>query len=86
MQSLQHPQQDAGTFLGQLFDQEGVIHPGRVTVFHRDEDLSAPEAVTVIVSGDVYKRQQPRGGKNPLRLTAFASSPEGGALFVLTGR
>ena len=33
-----------------------------------------------------FLRKQPRGGKNPLRLTAFASSPEGGALFVLTGR
>ena len=31
-----------------------------------------------------FLRKQPRGGKNPLRLTAFASSPEGGALFVLT--
>ena len=50
VQPLQHPQQDAGTFLRQLFDKEGVIHPGRVTVFHRDEDLSAPEAVAVIVS------------------------------------
>ena len=50
MQPFQHPQQDAGTLLGQLFDEEGVIHPGRVTVFHRDEDLSAPEAVAVIVS------------------------------------
>ena len=50
VQPLQHPQQDAGTLLGQLFDEEGVIHPGRVTVFHRDEDLSAPEAVAVIVS------------------------------------
>ena len=50
MQPLQHPQQDAGTLLGQLFDEEGVIHPGRVTVFYRDEDLSAPEAVAVIVS------------------------------------
>ena len=26
-----------------------------------------------------FLRKQPRGGKNPLRLTAFASSPEGGA-------
>ena len=34
VQSLQHPQQDAGTLLGQLFDEEGIIHPGRVTVFH----------------------------------------------------
>ena len=42
MQPLQHPHQDAGTLLGQLFDEEGIIHPGRVTVFHRDEDLSAP--------------------------------------------
>jgi len=50
MQPLQHPQQDAGTLLGQLFDEEGIIHPGRVTVFHRDQDLSAPEAVSVIVS------------------------------------
>ena len=24
-----------------------------------------------------FLRKQPRGGKNPLRLTAFASSPEG---------
>ena len=32
--SFQHPQQDAGTLLGQLFDEEGIIHPGRVTVFH----------------------------------------------------
>ena len=50
MQPLQHPQQDAGKLLGQLFDEEGIIHPGRVTVFHRDEDLPAPEAVAVIVS------------------------------------
>ena len=50
VQTFQHPQQDAGTLLGQLFDEEGIIHPGRVTVFHRDEDLSAPEAVAVIVS------------------------------------
>ena len=34
VQPLQHPQQDAGTLLGQLFDEEGIIHPGRVTVFH----------------------------------------------------
>ena len=34
VQPLQHPQQDAGTLLGQLFDEERVIHPGRVTVFH----------------------------------------------------
>ena len=33
VQSFQHPQQDAGTLLGQLFDKERVIHPGRVTVF-----------------------------------------------------
>ena len=26
-----------------------------------------------------FLRKQPRGGKNPLRLTAFASSPFGGA-------
>ena len=51
VQTFQHPQQDAGSLLGQLFDEEGIIHPGRVTVFHRDEDLSAPEAVAVIVSG-----------------------------------
>ena len=50
VQTFQHPQQDAGSLLGQLFDEEGIIHPGRVTVFHRDEDLSAPEAVAVIVS------------------------------------
>ena len=31
---FQHPQQDAGTLLGQLFDKERVIHSGRVTVFH----------------------------------------------------
>ena len=34
VQTFQHPQQDAGTLLGQLFDEEGVIHPGRVTVFY----------------------------------------------------
>ena len=34
VQPFQHPQQDAGTLLGQLFDEERVIHPGRVTVFH----------------------------------------------------
>ena len=28
----------------------------------------------------------PQGDGNPLRLTAFASSPEGGALLVRTGR
>ena len=50
VQPFQHPQQDAGTLLGQLFDEEGVIHPGRVTIFYRDQDLPAPEAVTVIVS------------------------------------
>lgn len=50
MQPLQHPQQDAGTLLGQLFDEEGVIHPGRVTVFYRDQNLPVPEAVAVIVS------------------------------------
>ena len=50
VQTFQHPQQDAGSLLGQLFDEEGIIHPGRVTVFHRDEDLPAPEAVAVIVS------------------------------------
>ena len=50
VQPLQHPQQDAGTFLGQFFDEEGIIHPGRVTVFYRDQDLPAPEAVAVIVS------------------------------------
>ena len=51
VQTFQHPQQDAGSLLGQLFDEEGIIHPGRVTVFHRDEDLSTPETVAVIVSG-----------------------------------
>ena len=35
VQPLQHPQQDAGTLLGQLFDEERVIHPGKVSVFHR---------------------------------------------------
>lgn len=34
VQTFQHPQQDAGSLLGQLFDEERVIHPGRVTVFH----------------------------------------------------
>ena len=34
VQPLQHPQQDAGKLLGQLFDEEGIIHPGRITVFH----------------------------------------------------
>ena len=34
VQTFQHPQQDAGSLLGQLFDEEGIIHPGRVTVFH----------------------------------------------------
>ena len=34
VQPFQHPQQDAGTLLGQLFDEEGIIHPRRVTIFH----------------------------------------------------
>lgn len=34
VQPLQHPQQDAGTLLGQLFDEEGIIYAGGVTVFH----------------------------------------------------
>ena len=34
VQTFQHPQQDTGPLLGQLFDEERVIHPGRVTVFH----------------------------------------------------
>ena len=32
-----------------------------------------------------FLRKQPRGGKNPLRLTAFASSPEGGS-FICANR
>ena len=51
LQAFQHPQQDAGKFLGQLFDEERIIYAGRVTVFHRDQNLSTPETVTVIVSG-----------------------------------
>ena len=50
VQPLQHPEQDAGTLLGQLFDEEGIIHAGGVSVFYRDQDLSTPEAVAVIVS------------------------------------
>ena len=30
-----------------------------------------------------FLRKQPRGGKNPLRLTAFASSPERGSFLYL---
>ena len=50
VQPLQHPQQDAGTLLGHLFDEEGIIYAGRVTVFYRDQNLPALEAVAVIVS------------------------------------
>ena len=50
LQPFQHPEQDAGEFCGQLLNEERVIDAGRVTVFHRHQNLSAPEAITVIVS------------------------------------
>ena len=50
VQPLQHPQQDAGEFCGQLLNEKRVIDAGRVAVFHRHQNLSAPEAVAVIVS------------------------------------
>ena len=41
-----------GLFISAIFDLQMCIRDrGRVTVFHRDEDLPAPEAVAVIVSG-----------------------------------
>ena len=51
VQPLQHPEQNAGEFCGQLLNEEQVIDAGRVAVFHRHQNLSAPEAVAVIVSG-----------------------------------
>ena len=35
VQPLQHPQQDAGEFCGQLLNEKRVIDAGRVAVFHR---------------------------------------------------